>query len=99
MLKSFSKKYSTLTLPAGLCGLPSRNSPYDYLVVAAGASHAYFGHDEWEPLAPGLKTIEDAMEIRSRVLMAFEVGRAAGLLSPRQDPAKLCHCWSRPDRR
>lgn len=46
---------------------------YDYLVVAAGASHAYFGHDEWEPLAPGLKTIEDALEIRSRVLMAFEV--------------------------
>jgi hypothetical protein len=41
---------------------------YDYLVVAAGASHAYFGHDEWEPLAPGLKTIEDALEIRRRVL-------------------------------
>src|SRR3984893_17321237 len=34
--------------------------PYDYLIVAAGASHAYFGHDEWEPFAPGLKTIEDA---------------------------------------
>ncbi len=40
--------------------------PYDYLVVAAGASHAYFGHDEWEALAPGLKTIEDALEIRRR---------------------------------
>src|ERR1700674_1623959 len=38
--------------------------PYDYLVVAAGASHAYFGHDEWEPLAPSLKTIEDALELR-----------------------------------
>src|ERR1700756_2366072 len=47
--------------------------PYDYLVVAAGASHAYFGHDEWEPLAPGLKTIEDALEIRRRVLLAFEL--------------------------
>jgi len=47
--------------------------PYDYLVVAAGASHAYFGHDEWETFAPGLKTIEDALEIRRRVLLAFEL--------------------------
>jgi len=47
--------------------------PYDYLVVAAGASHAYFGHDEWQALAPGLKTIEDALEIRRRVLLAFEL--------------------------
>ena len=46
---------------------------YDYLIVAAGASHAYFGHDEWEPFAPGLKTIEDALEIRRRVLVAFEL--------------------------
>src|SRR5438309_3572840 len=46
---------------------------YDYLFVAAGASHAYFGHDEWEPFAPGLKTIEDALEIRRRVLLAFEL--------------------------
>jgi NADH dehydrogenase len=45
---------------------------YDYLIVAAGAGHAYFGHDEWAPLAPGLKTIEDALEIRRRVLTAFE---------------------------
>jgi NADH:quinone reductase (non-electrogenic) len=47
--------------------------PYDFLIVAAGASHAYFGHDEWRPLAPGLKTIEDALEIRRRVLLAFEL--------------------------
>ncbi len=47
--------------------------PYDYLIVAAGASHAYFGHDDWEPLAPGLKTIEDALEMRRRVLLAFEL--------------------------
>jgi NADH:ubiquinone reductase (H+-translocating) len=47
--------------------------PYDYLVVATGASHAYFGHDEWEPLAPGLKTIEDALEIRRRIFLAFEL--------------------------
>lgn len=46
---------------------------YDYLVVASGATHAYFGHWEWAPLAPGLKTIEDALEIRRRVLLAFEL--------------------------
>ena len=46
---------------------------YDYLVVAPGAQHSYFGHDDWEPLAPGLKTIEDALEIRRRVLLAYEV--------------------------
>ena len=46
---------------------------YDFLVIASGASHAYFGHPEWEPLAPGLKTIEDALEIRRRVLLAFEL--------------------------
>jgi len=45
---------------------------YDYLILAAGASHAYFGHEEWEPFAPGLKSLEDALEIRSRVLLAFE---------------------------
>ncbi len=47
--------------------------PYDYLIVAAGATHSYFGHDEWEPYAPGLKTIGDALEIRRRVLLAFEL--------------------------
>jgi NADH dehydrogenase len=46
--------------------------PYDYLIVAAGSSHTYFGHDEWEPFAPGLKNVEDALEIRRRVLLAFE---------------------------
>jgi len=45
---------------------------YDYLVVATGATHAYFGHDEWAPHAPGLKTIDDAVEIRRRFLLAFE---------------------------
>src|SRR6202521_3926346 len=53
--------------------LADRELPYHYLIVAAGASHAYFGHDEWEPLAPGLKTIEGALEIRRRVLLAFEL--------------------------
>lgn len=45
---------------------------YDYLIVATGASHAYFGHDEWAPWAPGLKTLDDALEIRRRILVAFE---------------------------
>jgi NADH dehydrogenase len=46
---------------------------YDFLIVASGATHAYFGHEEWAPLAPGLKSIEDALEIRRRVLLAFEL--------------------------
>ena len=46
--------------------------PYDTLVLATGATHAYFGHDEWEPVAPGLKTLEDATTIRRRLLLAFE---------------------------
>ena len=45
---------------------------YDYLVVAAGATHSYFGKDEWQPYAPGLKSLDDAVEIRKRVLIAFE---------------------------
>jgi NADH dehydrogenase len=51
--------------------------PYDTLVVATGATHAYFGHPEWEGVAPGLKTIEDATEIRRRVLLAFESAERA----------------------
>jgi NADH dehydrogenase len=47
--------------------------PYDFLVLATGATHSYLGHGEWAPLAPGLKTIEDAVEIRRRVLLAFEL--------------------------
>ena len=45
---------------------------YDYLVVATGSMHSYFGNDGWAPFAPGLKTLEDALEIRSRILLAFE---------------------------
>ncbi len=45
---------------------------YDYLLIATGARHSYFGNDRWEPLAPGLKSLEDALEIRRRVLLAFE---------------------------
>ncbi|HEU4525459.1 MAG TPA: NAD(P)/FAD-dependent oxidoreductase [Gemmatimonadales bacterium] len=46
---------------------------YDYLIVGTGAHHSYFGHEDWEPLAPGLKNLEDALEIRRRVLLAFEL--------------------------
>ncbi len=56
---------------------------YDFLIIASGATHAYFGHDEWEPMAPGLKTIEDALEIRRRVLLAFELAERQGV-SPLQ---------------
>jgi NADH dehydrogenase len=52
---------------------------YDYLIVATGAGHSYFGHEDWEPLAPGLKTIEDALEIRRRVLLAFELAERMAL--------------------
>src|SRR5204862_6405288 len=45
---------------------------YDYLILATGSRHSYFGHPEWERLAPGLKSLEDAVEIRRRILMAFE---------------------------
>src|SRR5947207_6649713 len=50
----------------------SDSLPYDTLVLATGARHAYFGHDEWEPCAPGLKTLEDATTLRRRILVAFE---------------------------
>src|SRR5260370_15320357 len=46
--------------------------PYDYLAIAAGARHSYYGHDAWAPFAPGLKQIDDATSIRSRLLLAFE---------------------------
>jgi NADH dehydrogenase len=60
--------------------------PYDSLIVAAGASHAYFGHDEWQALAPGLKTIEDALEIRRRVLLAFELAERRASAGEGNDP-------------
>jgi len=60
--------------------------PFDYLVLATGSTHSYFGHDEWAPLAPGLKSIEDATEIRRRVLLAFELA----------ERHKLEHGWHPP---
>ena len=52
--------------------LGARRIKYDHLIVATGARHAYFGHDDWEQFAPGLKTLEDAIEQRKRILLAFE---------------------------
>lgn len=52
--------------------LSDRELPYDRLVIATGAAHSYFGHDDWAPRAPGLKTVEDALEIRRRILYAYE---------------------------
>jgi len=61
--------------------------PYDTVIFATGATHSYFGHPEWERFAPGLKTIEDATEIRTRVLLAFE--RAEKETNPEQRRADL----------
>jgi NADH:quinone reductase (non-electrogenic) len=70
------------TLFATVCGVDAAGKrvllddgdalPYDTLILATGARHAYFGHDEWEPFAPGLKTLEDATTLRRRILVAFE---------------------------
>ena len=61
--------------------------PYDTLILATGARHAYFGHDEWEPFAPGLKTLEDATTLRRRILVAFE--RAERETDPQRRDALL----------
>jgi NADH:ubiquinone reductase (H+-translocating) len=60
--------------------------PYDYLIVAAGATHAYFGRDEWEPFAPGLKTVEDALEMRRRILLAYELAEREAALTGHHRP-------------
>jgi NADH:ubiquinone reductase (H+-translocating) len=61
-----------------LVKLEDREIAYDYLVLATGARHSYFGHDEWERVAPGLKKIDDATGIRRRILSAFEQAEASG---------------------
>jgi NADH dehydrogenase len=68
---------SGVDLKARLVNTQSGPFPFEQLVVATGATHAYFGHDEWAPHAPGLKRIEDATEIRRRILMAFEQAELA----------------------
>ena len=59
---------------------------YDYLIVAAGARHSYFGHDDWETSAPGLKTLEDAVEMRRRILLAFELAEREAYLKGEHRP-------------
>jgi NADH:ubiquinone reductase (H+-translocating) len=69
-------KATGIDLAAHCVRLHQRSIAYDQLVIATGARHSYFGHDEWEAAAPGLKTIDDATSMRRRILMAFE--RAEG---------------------
>jgi NADH:ubiquinone reductase (H+-translocating) len=59
--------------------------PYDHLIVAAGATHSYFGHNHWQPFAPGLKTLEDAFDIRRRILLAFEAAETETDIEARKD--------------
>jgi NADH dehydrogenase len=58
--------------PRRVVTLADAEAPYDFVIVAAGSTHAYFGHDDWQEHAPGLKTLEDALDIRRRVLVSFE---------------------------
>lgn len=82
----FRRRRDVTTLLAEVTGVDPRQRrvllnhgeplPYDTLVLATGATHAYFGHDDWEPYAPGLKTLEDATTVRRRMLLAFERAEA-----------------------
>jgi NADH dehydrogenase len=62
----------SVSVAAKTVNIGDREVAYDYLILATGSRHSYFGHDEWEKLAPGLKSLEDAVEIRRRLLLAFE---------------------------
>ena len=62
----------SVNVAAKTVNLGDQEISYDYLILATGSRHSYFGHDEWEKLAPGLKSLEDAVEIRRRLLLAFE---------------------------
>ncbi len=63
--------------------------PYDYLIVAAGATHSYFGHEDWKKYAPGLKTVEDGIEIRRRVLLAFEAAEREAVCCGKHEPLTI----------
>jgi len=77
---------TAVDLAAQKVRLGSLELAYDYLILAAGNTHSYFGHDEWQPHAPGLKTIEEALEIRRRVLLAFEQAE-------REEDAEARRAW------
>lgn len=72
----FMDKIAAIDRSAGEVVTGTRRIPFDYLIVATGARHAYFGHDQWEEFAPGLKKIDEATEIRRRILLAFEQAEA-----------------------
>ena len=72
---------------------------YDYLVIATGARHAYFGHDDWAIFAPGLKTVDDATYLRRRILLAFERAENETDFDERLAPDDFRCGWRRPDRR
>ncbi|MGN6706004.1 MAG: NAD(P)/FAD-dependent oxidoreductase [Rhodanobacter sp.] len=72
------EEVTAVDLAARRVGCGSRWLDYDWLVIATGATHAYFGHDEWAPFAPALKTLDDAQTIRRRVLLAFEQAEREG---------------------
>jgi NADH dehydrogenase len=77
---------TAVDLAAQKVRLGSLELGYDYLILAAGNTHSYFGHDEWQPHAPGLKTLEEALEIRRRVLLAFEQAE-------REEDAEARRAW------
>ncbi|MGB7069046.1 MAG: NAD(P)/FAD-dependent oxidoreductase [Pyrinomonadaceae bacterium] len=76
--KGFDKAKGIVTLENG------SQIYYDYLIIAAGARHSYFGHDDWQVAAPGLKTIEDAVDMRRRIFLAFEMAEREAYLSGKQ---------------
>ena len=77
---------TAIDLPSRRVVLADGEVDYDFLIVATGATHAYFGHKDWELLAPGLKTLKDALQIRQRILIAFEIAE-------REPDKRLRHEW------
>jgi NADH dehydrogenase len=71
-LRVWLAEATSLDVDARTVRLTDGSVPYDYAIVSAGANHSYFGHDAWQQYAPGLKTLEDALDMRRRVLLAFE---------------------------
>jgi NADH dehydrogenase len=71
-------KVTDVDLARGVVVLPGAEVEFDWLILAAGATHSYFGQEGWAPLAPGLKTLEDAVAIRNRILLAFECAEYEG---------------------
>ena len=92
---SRARSLITLDLAANRLILADGTLDYDFLIIATGATHAYFGHDEWRRVAPGLKTLEDALGIRRRVLIAFE--RAERETDPARRTAELTFALVDPE--